>query len=191
MKIFAIRDEYDEFQLLMLADGRCAQDDYYLVPVTEERLYKEICRRYEYKVEDVVPLEGYQLLVFFRNGEVKKCDVKALVGEDRKYVPILTSEEIFCSISVQTGGYGVAWGEQYTIADEVLYNKGHMVPLSLNDFRSFVSNRVVNTKEATEILECSRQNIDDLVRRDKLHPVKVDAKNKLFLKTEIMQRKWQ
>lgn len=184
-------EEYDEFQLLMLAEGRCAQDDYYLVPVTEERLYQKIYNRYEYKVEDVVPLEEYQLLVFFRNGEVKKCDVRALVGEDRKYAPVLSNEEIFGSISVQTGGYGVTWGEQYTISDDVLYNNGHEIPLSLNDFRSFVSKRVVNTKEATEILDCSRQNIDDLVRRDKLHPVKVDAKNKLFLKTEIMQRNWQ
>lgn len=31
-------DFYDEYELLMLADGRCAQDDYYLVPVKLEEL---------------------------------------------------------------------------------------------------------------------------------------------------------
>ena len=30
--------EYDEFDLLMLAMGRCAQDDYYLVPLNEDQL---------------------------------------------------------------------------------------------------------------------------------------------------------
>ena len=83
------------------------------------------------------------------------------------------------------------WGNTCAISDEKLYQKGIDVPLSLNDFKSFVQNRVVGTKEATDILECSRQNIDDLVRRDKLHPVKIDAKNKLFLKTEVMRRNWQ
>lgn len=31
----------------------------------------------------------------------------------------------------------------------------------------------------------------DLIRRSKLHPLKTTPKNKLFLKSEILQRKWQ
>ena len=46
-------------------------------------------------------------------------------------------------------------------------------------------------KESRRLLECSRQNIEDLIQRDKLHPVKVDTKNKLFLKSEIQQRMWK
>ena len=34
--------EYDEYELLMLAMGRCAQDDYYLVPINEKELPEEI-----------------------------------------------------------------------------------------------------------------------------------------------------
>lgn len=37
--------EYDEYELLMLAMGRCAQDDYYLVPINEKELPEEITRR--------------------------------------------------------------------------------------------------------------------------------------------------
>lgn len=55
----------------------------------------------------------------------------------------------------------------------------------------FVRYRVVNTAEAAELLDCSRQNIEDLVRRGKLHPVKEMSKSKLFLKSEINQRNWQ
>ena len=183
--------EYDEFQLLMLADGRCEQDDYYLVSISKEELYSKMHQRFEHKVEDVIPLEEYCLLVFFRDGMVKKCDAKEIVGEDKQFSPVLTNPEIFCEIVVQTGGHGIAWGVNHTISDETLYQTGESVPLSMNDFKSFIKNRIVSTKEATEMLDCSRQNIDDLVKRDKLHPVKVDAKNKLFLKTEIEQRNWQ
>ena len=42
---------------------------------------------------------------------------------------------------------------------------------------------------ACAILDCSRQNIDDLMRRDKLHLIRTDAKYKLFSKAEVMQRR--
>ena len=184
-------EEYDEFRLLMLANGRCEQDSYYLAPITQKDLYSKLCHRYEHKVTEVIPLEEYSLLVCFRDGTMKKCDMKELVGEDRRFAPILHSPDLFCEIVVQTGGHGVAWGEQYTISDETLYQTGIDIPLSIKDFTSFIKNRIVSTKEATELLDCSRQNIDDLVKRDKLHPVKSDAKNKLFLKTEIEQRNWK
>lgn len=50
---------------------------------------------------------------------------------------------------------------------------------------------IVNANEACQLLGCSRQNIDDLMKRDKLHPIRKDAKYKLFLKSEIMQRRKQ
>ena len=62
------------------------------------------------------------------------------------------------------------------------------VPLSLEDFLSFVKERVISSAETAEMLNCSRQNLDDLVRRGKLHPIKVTAKNKLYLKSEVEQR---
>ena len=68
--------EYDEYELLMLAMGRCAQDDYYLVPIDEKELPEEITKRFSKRIEDVLPLEDHCLLVFFRDGAVKKCDLQ-------------------------------------------------------------------------------------------------------------------
>ena len=49
--------EYDEYALLMLAMGRCAQDDYYLVPIDEKELPEEFTKRFSKRIEDVLPLE--------------------------------------------------------------------------------------------------------------------------------------
>lgn len=46
---------YDEFELLMLAQGRCAQDDCYLVLIQEDQLPKEVHQRFLKRVEDVEP----------------------------------------------------------------------------------------------------------------------------------------
>ncbi|HOD93871.1 MAG TPA: DUF2442 domain-containing protein [Clostridia bacterium] len=184
-------EAYDEFDLLMLANGRCAQDNYYLVPVSEVNLPENYMRRFQKKIEDIVPLAENQLLVFFRDGNVKKCDVKSFLINNKAFLPILKDSNLFRRVSIQPGGYGVFWGENLNITDNVLYDCGKDVPLSLEDFRLFVENRVINTAEAAELLDCSRQNIDDLIRRNKLHPIKVTNKNKLFLKSEIIQRNWK
>lgn len=184
-------DSYDEFELLILSEGRCAQDSYYLAPVTENDLPQEFKARFMKKVEDVVPLSKHRLLLFFRNGSIKKCAVEPFVGDNPALGMLLKNNDAFLRVKVQTGGYGVIWDENMRIADDVLYTHGESVPLSAEDFAAFAANRVVTTAEASKILKCTRQNIDDLVRRGKLHPIKTSPKNKLFLKSEIMQRNWQ
>lgn len=183
--------EYDEFELLMLAMGKCAQDDYYLTPMKEKDLPEEISRRFARKIEDVLPLEDYYLLVFFRDGVVKKCNLKKYFEKTEKFRILLKKKEYFKQIQIQTGGYGVAWDVNMTVSDSLLYRIGEKVPLTADDFRNFVSHRVVNAAEAADILGCSRQNVVDLVKRGKLHPVKSSEKNTLYLKSEIVKRNWQ
>ncbi len=183
-------EEYDEFSLLMLGNGRCAQDDYYLFPLTEEEVEKEFWERYQRRIEDVVPLKKGKLLVFFRNGKLKKVDVRKLCKDDIKFSAILNREDLFERVGIQTGGHGVFWSETYSISDDMLYKNGVDIPLTLEDFRKYISSRVVNTAEVVELLECSRQNVNDLVKRGKLVPVRKNQKNTLFLKSEVLQRKW-
>ena len=181
--------EYDEFSLLMLSQGRCAQDQCYLEEVAEGEIPVELSKRWEHKVEDVVPLDHARLLVFFRNGEVKIADTHELVSENASCLPYINSDSRFNRVEVQTDGYGVMWSEQAVISDHDLYVHGVPVPLSLRDFCRFVQVRVISATEACGILDCSRQNIDDLIKRNKLHPIRMDSKYKLFLKNEVTQRK--
>ena len=184
-------DEYDEFALLLLANGRCAQDSYYIAEVPETVLQTKFPKRCAKKVEEVIPLRQNKLLVFFRNGAVKSCDVPALVKDSRFFLPVLASESIFQRVSIQAGGYGVCWSEAAEIADSLLYEAGESLPLSIDAFISFVSNRVVSSAEAAELIGCSRQNIGELAKHGKLHPVRSMQKSTLFLKSEILQRQWK
>ena len=183
--------EYDEFQLLLLTKGRCAQDDCYLEEINTEQLPELLLERWKTKVEDVVPLKDTRLLVFFRNGEVRIANVELLSETHTDCKPYLVNEDRFKSVEVQPDGYGVMWSERAMLSDRELYEHSQSIPLTLDDFIGFVQHRIVSVSEACQILECSRQNIDDLMKRNKLHPIRRDAKNKLFLKNEIMQRKQQ
>ncbi len=184
-------EEYDEYELLKLAMGRCAQDDYYIVKIDEKDLPEEIIKRFALRIEDILPLEDYCLLVFFRNGIIKKCDLKKYFEKTPAFNILLKKPEYFEHVQMQTGGHGVSWDVNMAISDSVLYRIGRKVPLTVADFRNFVVHRIINATEAAELLGCSRQNIIDLTKRGKLHPLKTSDKNTLYLKSEILKRNWQ
>ena len=68
---------------------------------------------------------------------------------------------------------------------------GRRIPLTADDFRAFAAERIINAVEAVEILNCSRQYINENVKTDKLHPIKAAEKHTLFLKSEVLRRSWQ
>lgn len=183
--------EYDEFDLLMLSMGRCAQDDYYLVPLENTELPEKLQKRFLKKIEDIVPLDNFCLLVFFQDGMVRKCDLKSYFESIPAFRILLRKEEYFYQVRMQTGGFGVTWDANMNISDSELYGMGEKVPLSLSDFKSFAAQRIINSAQAAEILNCSRQNIENLTRRGKLHPIQSSGKSTLYLKSEVVKRNWQ
>lgn len=182
--------EYDEFSLLMLSKGRCAQDDYYLHPVTADQLPADFAERFSRRVDDIIPLKNGFLLVFFRNGEIKKCDIRPSV-EKANCTVLLSNRDLFCSVEILTDGYGIGWGSLLSVSNESLFRSGKTIDLSLEDFKSFVENRVITLTQAAEILNCTKQNISDLIKRGKLNPIASNSKTVLLLKNEVLQRKWE
>lgn len=178
--------EYDEYRLLMLANGRCEQDDCYLEDVALEELPSFIKERWQTKINDILPLKPPQILIFFRNEIAGIVDVDSMgIPECRPY---LTNNERFNTVEVQPDGYGVYWNERATISYSMLYSYSSKIPLSLADLHDYIKNRTVSSSQVCDILECSRQNVDDLVRRGKIQPIRTDAKYKLFSKTDVLQR---
>ncbi len=118
----------DPFDLLMLSKGRCAQDDYYLAPLEEEALPTELRRRFQTKLEDVVPLEDFGLLTFFRDGTVRRCGLRRYFEEHRAFSVLLKKPELFSTVQLQPGGYGVTWDAQLSVPDTVYIGRGGQSP---------------------------------------------------------------
>lgn len=142
------------------------------------------------KISAVSPLADANLLVFFENGEIKKFDVKSIMDDYPEYKDLL-NPDLFNLVQVEPGGYGVYWNADLDCSEGELYENGVAIPLTANDFLQFSKYNIINTAEASELLGCSRQNIEDLIKRGKLQPVKAYPKNKLFLKSDVERRTWQ
>lgn len=180
--------EYDEYSLLMLDDGRCAQDDYYLESCEFDDLPDDIKERFLTRVVEVIPLSGYNLIVFFNNGEAKKCNISKILKSKRDFIPVYENDSIYNEVRVLPGGYGIGWDDQTEISDTELYTIGVEVSVPLEAFLSFLKHRTLNGAETANVLNCSRQNIEQLIKRNRLHPIKTAQKNKLFMKGEVEQR---
>lgn len=101
---------YDEFQLLLKSEGRCAQDSYYIAEILLQELPESFSARFDRKIEDIVALPKKRLLVFFRNGETKLCDLTKMLSSDQKFAPLLKNDDYFQNVRIQVGGYGISWG---------------------------------------------------------------------------------
>lgn len=184
-------EEYDEFSLLLLAEGRCAQDDCYIEPVEPAEVYERMRERFGRKIRSAIPLPEENVLLFFENESVRKCSLEKKMSEKRQFQPLRNDPAAFARMKVLPGGNGICWGEFLSIPSEELYQMKEQVPLTAADFNIYIEHEVISTAEAAKRLECTRQNIEDLIRRNKLHPVKSMPKSKLFLNSEVERRKWK
>lgn len=98
-------DCYDEYKLLMLTKGRCVQDDYYLVGIDEQEISIEVQQRFYTKVTDIVPLENYFMLVFFADGNTKKCDLKAYFKSNERFNILLKAKHRRFNKAWKTSSY--------------------------------------------------------------------------------------
>ena len=176
---------YDEYRLLLLSEGRCAQDELYLVKTEPDELPKEIQERLAKKVCDVIPLSDSNALIFFKDNSARKTDIGKLIGDNRLFANVLKDNDIFNSVKVSPGGNGIEWGTDRFLAAELLYSSGIKSHISYGDMISFVRSRLIDTSEAARILGCSRQYINQLVKQGKLHPILSESNNRLFLLSEI------
>lgn len=183
--------EYDELKLLIISQGRCAQDSYYIEEIDGKELKNQFAGRYGKHILDAFPAPDYRLIFFCDNGETCICNMLELELEKNRWKNVLANEELFRQFSILTGGYGISWNQNLEVPAGTLYDHATKLPLQRQDFIGFVQESVVCTQEAAKMLDCSRQNINDLVKRGKLSPVRTDQKNMYFLKADVLKRLWQ
>ncbi|MCY9546799.1 DNA-binding protein [Lysinibacillus xylanilyticus] len=60
---------------------------------------------------------------------------------------------------------------------------------SREELTEYIQDEIINTTEALEILQCSRQNLNNLVQRGVIIPIKDLPRDRLFFKEDIVKRK--
>ena len=176
---------YDEYKLLLLSEGRCAQDDLYLTKIKAEQIPAELKERLNQKVQDVIPLADNKLLVFFKDGALRMADIGVMMKNNRLFSRILREREIFERVKVAPGGHGIEWDPERYLPAEFLRKNGTSAKIHYEDFLAFAQKRLIDTTATAQRLNCSRQYVNQLVRQGRLTPLCSGSNNSLFLKSDL------
>ena len=191
--------EYDVHRLLVLADGRCAQDECFIVPLRAASFPQELRRRLGETLSCIVPGPDRTLL-FFRDGLVESISDTVLqelplwengeffaVDSDRGRLEkrLRLYRERLTGLTMQAGGHGITIADDGHIPANVLRSCATPLPVAAADFKAYLQQELIDTAGAAELMGCTRQNIQDLVRRGRMRPVITLRNNFLFLRSEL------
>ena len=76
-------------------------------------------------------LENCCLNVEFTNGQRKKYDIKQLFARYPQFRLLEIDADLFSSVKVNQGGYGIFWNEDLDLSADELYENGETVSSSL------------------------------------------------------------
>lgn len=178
---------YDEYMLLIKSKGMCSHDDFCVEEISLNKMDKSVVTKFRQKnIRDIL-VDDEDIIVFFNDDTTRKYSVSQLTEkkELQKYI-----SHHFNECEIMPGGYEINWNDVVCIHFEKLRTMGEQINISFKYFEKFAKQNVVNTAEACDMLDCSRQNMEESVRKDKIKPIHESAKNKMFLRADINEKRW-
>ncbi|MBE6742097.1 MAG: DUF2442 domain-containing protein [Ruminococcaceae bacterium] len=89
-----------------------------------------------HKVNSVNVLPDYRLSVQFAQGITKVYDVKPLMQKYNAF-KALENAELFSSVEVDVGGYGIIWNDDIDLSCDELFEKGETVKTPFDGLMAF------------------------------------------------------
>lgn len=90
-----------------------------------------------HKVKNVNALPNYKLSVQFAEGTTKIYDVALLFEKYSFFLPLKNNLELFGSVMVDQGGYGIIWNDDIDISCDELYTNGVEIDTPFDGLMSF------------------------------------------------------
>lgn len=175
---------YDVFRLLMIAEGRCAQDDCAVKPVRYEELPGWALDRKKKKLEFAVMLNNTELLQIYRDGKVFRTDLNELAKNNRRLSIALGNNSFMKEYRVLAGGLGIEFGGNLLITSEELYGQGVLLPLDSEELRVLAKSYVMDTRDVCDEMNCSRQYVDALTKKNGVSALK-DGGVRIYARGDI------
>ena len=175
---------YDEMRILEISGGRCSQDDMYIRRIN--KLPDYVVERAGRNVTECFISDESHMICFFADETVRKIDINELTEPD-DVVKVAGNKALFETVKIGAGGYCITFNDSIDIPASVLYMSGAEIPLKPGDFMAFIRNDVLDTTQSCELLECSRQNLAYMIKKDRLRPLREEMNGNLYLKGDIIR----
>ena len=118
---------------------------------------------------------------------VSGTKVRYMMASDRERLikRLRLYRERLVGLTMQPGGHGITISDDCHIPVDLLRSRGTTLSVAADDFKAYLQQELIDTAEAARTMGCTRQNIQDLVRRGRMRPVITLRNNFLFLRSEL------
>lgn len=113
-----------------------------------------------HKIKAVSALPNYKLSVQFAEGITKIYDVKPLLNKWRPFNALADSAELYYSVQVDTGGYGIIWNDDIDLSCNELFANGITVKTPFDGLMAFT--------DATQIWKLNESTLRKAIAYGKL-----------------------
>ena len=90
-----------------------------------------------HKIKAVNVMSQHRLCVQFSEGVTKIYDVKPLFSKWPAFKALEEDEELFSSVEVDTGGYGVVWNDELDLSCNELFENGKLIRTPFDGLMAF------------------------------------------------------
>lgn len=113
-----------------------------------------------HKVKNVAPVTDYRLKVQFSEGTTKVYNMKPLIEKMPAFKPLENNPEEFANVTVDAGGYGVAWNDELDLSCDELWKNGTTVKTPFDGLMAF--------SDATELWNLNESTLRKAIAYGKL-----------------------
>ena len=174
-----------------MSEGRCAQDDLAVLQIKENQLPLWVQERSMEKLDFVVPLKPWTLILVYVDGSIWRVDVKDILNKTPRTHYIVARSDKHGNANIMPGGCGVEWEPGIFLTTGELKGHGTRLMLQKNEMEAFIKAYVVDSSEISDELGCSRQYVSKLVRENGLEEFKSTSNSRLFTRSELERIKGQ
>ncbi len=183
-------NEYDEMKLLLASKGKCSQDQCYIKEIRYDEVPQTIKERSRDNISECFVSDDFSIICLFDDNTVRKIDLRKIAPVNEKVCHVLKNRALFESVKVGVGGYSITFNDSIEVDKRNLIEKGKVIDISAQDFYRFVSKNTVDTGKVCDMLECTKQNVAYLVKKERLKPIKNGLKENIFFKGNVWKNMW-
>ncbi len=125
-------------------------------------------------------------MIVLKTGETLIVDLETCKKEYEWLGRLLSYANWLNGFRVDCDGNAVMFSESKSISAQHLIRHGQKLPIDGAMLRKFACEEIISTGTAMKILGCSRQNIDDMVKRGRLTPAPIDSTSRMFFREDIL-----
>ncbi|MDO4198378.1 MAG: hypothetical protein Q4D13_05270 [Erysipelotrichaceae bacterium] len=181
--------KYDPYRLLILANGKCCQDECSIKPLSDKKdMESWYIRRKEKYIKSACLLDNEYLLIELNNNSLFRINLHNYLTDKNEMV-LLERPYDLNNFKVIPNGLGIMWDEDISLMAEDIKEEDKEKDISGKDLERYMETNILTTADVCKELDCTRQYLNSLVQSGRIKVFRKSGNNSLFLKSELINLK--